>query len=131
MESFDIANVRVEWLDEEIILALRQLRTANPQGRTRQTQSTGSGHSDRPLKHEGSPNHHRGDGYNPCDADKDYFPLRVARVNQPGLAEETDPLIDQIRTISNRRFMGTQPLATLSMNHLKRVEEALKLLVDR
>jgi len=63
--------------------------------------------------------------------DKDYFPLRVALVNQPGLAEETDLLIDQIRAISNRRFMGTQPLATLSMNHLKRVEEALKLLVGR
>jgi len=63
--------------------------------------------------------------------DKDYFPLRVALVNQPGLAEETDLLIDQIRAIANRRFMGTQPLATLSMNHLKRVEEALKLLVGR
>jgi len=63
--------------------------------------------------------------------DKDYFPLRVALVNQPGLAEETDLLIDQIRAISNRRFIGTQPLATLSMNHLKRVEEALKLLVGR
>jgi mRNA interferase MazF len=62
---------------------------------------------------------------------KDYFPLRVALVNQPGLAEETDLLIDQIRAISNRRFMGTQPLATLSMNHIKLVEEALKLLVGR
>lgn len=63
--------------------------------------------------------------------DKDYFPLRVALVNQPGLAQETDLLIDQIRAISNRRFMGSQPLATLSSNHLKRVEEALKLLVGR
>ncbi len=63
--------------------------------------------------------------------DKDYFPLRVALVNQPGLAQETDLLIDQIRAISNRRFMGGQPLAVLSTNHLKRVEEALKLLVGR
>ena len=63
--------------------------------------------------------------------DKDYFPLRVALVNQAGLAQETDLLIDQIRAVSNRRFMGTQPLATLSLNHLKRVEEALKLLVGR
>ncbi len=63
--------------------------------------------------------------------DKDYFPLRVALVNQPGLAQETDLLIDQIRAISNRRFMGSQPLAALSTNHLKRVEEALKLLVGR
>jgi mRNA interferase MazF len=63
--------------------------------------------------------------------DKDYFPIRVALVNQPGLVDETDLLIDQIRAISNRRFMGTQPLATLSTNHLKRVEQALKLLVGR
>jgi mRNA interferase MazF len=63
--------------------------------------------------------------------DKDYFPIRVALVNQPGLINETDLLIDQIRAISNRRFMGTQPLATLSTNHLKRVEQALTLLVGR
>ena len=63
--------------------------------------------------------------------DQDYVPLRIALVNQPGLAQETDLLIDQIRAISNKRFMGAQPLATLSTNHLKRVEEALKLLVGR
>lgn len=63
--------------------------------------------------------------------DQDYFPLRIALVNQPGLPKETDLLIDQIRAISNKRFMGAQPLATLSTNHLKRVEEALKLLVGR
>jgi mRNA interferase MazF len=60
--------------------------------------------------------------------DKDYFPLRVALVNQRGLAQETDLLVDQVRAISNARFMGTAPLATLSTNHLKRVEAALKLL---
>lgn len=63
--------------------------------------------------------------------DQDYFPLRVALVNQPGLVQETDLLIDQIRAISNQRFMGTQPLATLSTNNLKQVEEALKLLIGR
>jgi mRNA interferase MazF len=63
--------------------------------------------------------------------DKDYFPLRVALVNQPGLAQETDLLIDQIRAISNQRFMGNGPLTTLGANHLKRVEEALKLLTGR
>lgn len=63
--------------------------------------------------------------------DQDYFPLRVALVNQPGLLQETDLLIDQIRAVSNLRFMGSQPLATLSVNHLKRVEEALRLLVGR
>ena len=63
--------------------------------------------------------------------DKDYFPLRVALVNQSGLAQETDLLIDQIRAISNRRLMGTKPLVTLSVNHLKRVEDALRLLIGR
>jgi mRNA interferase MazF len=63
--------------------------------------------------------------------DKDYYPLRVALVNQPGLVKETDLLIDQIRAVSNQRFMGTQPLVTLGANHLKRVEEALRLLVGR
>lgn len=62
---------------------------------------------------------------------QDYFPLRVALVNQPGLGQETDLLMDQIRAVSNQRFMGTQPLTTLSTNYLKRVEEALKLLVGR
>jgi mRNA interferase MazF len=63
--------------------------------------------------------------------DQDYFPLRIALVNQAGLIQETDLLIDQIRAISNQRFMGTQPLTTLSSNHLKKVEEALKLLIGR
>jgi mRNA interferase MazF len=63
--------------------------------------------------------------------DKDYFPLRVALVNQSGLAQATDLLIDQICAISNRRLMGTKPLATLSANHLKRVEDALRLLIGR
>ncbi len=63
--------------------------------------------------------------------DKDYFPIRVALVNQPGLTQDTDLLVDQIRAISNRRLMGVNPLAMLSVNHLKRVEEALKLLTGR
>jgi mRNA interferase MazF len=63
--------------------------------------------------------------------DKDYFPLRVALVSQQGLAQETDLLVDQIRAISNRRFIGDRPLTTLSANHLKRVEEALKLLISK
>ena len=63
--------------------------------------------------------------------DQDYFPLRIALVKQPGLRQETDLRIDQILVVSNQRFMGTRPLATLSMNHLKRVEEALRLLVGR
>jgi mRNA interferase MazF len=63
--------------------------------------------------------------------DKDYFPLRVALPQQAGLALETDLLIDQIRAISNRRFMGDQPLTSLNTAQLKRVEDALKLLIGR
>ena len=63
--------------------------------------------------------------------DKDYFPLRLALPHQPGLPLETDLLIDQVRAISNRRFMGDQPLTLLNPAQLKRVEEALKLLMGR
>jgi len=63
--------------------------------------------------------------------DKDYFPLRLALPNQAGLPLETDLLIDQVRAISNRRFIGDQPLTFLNPAQLKRVEEALKLLMGK
>ena len=63
--------------------------------------------------------------------DKDYFPLRVALPMQEGLPLDTDLLIDQVRAISNRRFMGDEPLASLNTAQLKRVEDALKLLIGR
>jgi mRNA interferase MazF len=63
--------------------------------------------------------------------DKDYFPLRVALTSQAGLPLETDLLIDQVRAVSNRRFMGDEPLTTLNTAQLKRVEDALKLLIGR
>ncbi|KJK11150.1 antitoxin [Burkholderiaceae bacterium 16] len=60
--------------------------------------------------------------------DQDYFPLRVA-IGKPGdMPEETDLLIDQVRAISNNRLMGGAAVANLSRTHIKRVEEALKLL---
>ena len=62
------------------------------------------------------------------DAQGDGYPLRVS-VGQLGLQKlETDLLIDQIRTISNQRLMGDKPLAELPRAHMKRVEDALKLL---
>ena len=45
--------------------------------------------------------------------------------NRPALVIQTDLL----NTISNKRFMGTRPLATLGVNHLKRIEEAIRLLI--
>ena len=62
------------------------------------------------------------------DAQGDAFPLRVA-VGRLGKAkDETDLLVDQIRTIANQRFLGDKPLAELSRAHMKRVEEALRIL---
>jgi len=59
---------------------------------------------------------------------EDCFPLRVALGRLKGLAHPTDLLIDQLRAISNRRFMGDRPLTTLASNHLRRVEDAIRLL---
>ena len=62
------------------------------------------------------------------DGQGDGYPLRVAIGKAGNLARETDLLIDQIRAISNKRFMGERPVAKLSTNHMKRVMEALRLL---
>ena len=62
------------------------------------------------------------------DARGDGFPLRVAIGKVGQLKENTDLLIDQIRTISNRRLLGTKPVAELSRPQMKRVEEALRIL---
>jgi mRNA interferase MazF len=59
----------------------------------------------------------------------DHFPLRVRLMRTEDLKGDTDLLIDQIRAISNSRFMYRY--CTVSPNTLKRVEEALKLLTGR
>lgn len=62
------------------------------------------------------------------DPQGDGYPLRVS-LGKPGqIQEDTDLLIDQIRTISNRRLMGDKPVAVLSRAHMKRVEDALRIL---
>jgi mRNA interferase MazF len=59
----------------------------------------------------------------------DRFPLRV-RIQKIGdLKYDTELLIDQIRAISNARLLYRYCL--LGANHLKRVEEALRLLTGR
>lgn len=62
------------------------------------------------------------------DDQGDGYPLRVSLGKLPKARDETDLLVDQIRTISNQRFMGDKPMAELPRTHMKRVEEALKLL---
>jgi len=62
------------------------------------------------------------------DASGDGYPLRVALGKAGQLKEDTDLLIDQIRTISNRRLMGVKPVAELTRPQMKRVEDALRIL---
>jgi mRNA interferase MazF len=62
------------------------------------------------------------------DAQGDGYPLRVSIGKLGQMAQETDLLIDQIRTIANQRLMGTKPLAELTRTHMKRVEAALSVL---
>jgi mRNA interferase MazF len=59
----------------------------------------------------------------------DNFPLRV-RIQKTGdLKHDTDLLIDQVRAISNARFMFRY--CAVTSNLLKKVEEALRLLTGR
>lgn len=59
----------------------------------------------------------------------DTFPLRV-RIQKTGtLKHDTDLLIDQVRAISNARFMFRY--CSVGMNHLKKIEDALRLLTGR
>ena len=62
------------------------------------------------------------------DASGDGYPLRIALGKFGQMTLDTDLLIDQIRTISNRRLMGDKPIAELSRPHMKRVEDALRIL---
>ena len=64
------------------------------------------------------------------DALGDGFPLRVSIGKLGKARQETDLLIDQIRTISNQRFMGDRPMAELARSQMKRVQEALHTLTD-
>ena len=62
------------------------------------------------------------------DASGDGYPLRVAIGKVGQLKENTDLLVDQIRTISNRRILGSKPVAELARPQMKRVEDALRIL---
>ena len=59
----------------------------------------------------------------------DHFPLRVRIQKTADLKHDTDLLIDQIRAISNTRFMFRY--CTVPSNLLKTVEDALRLLTGR
>ena len=68
------------------------------------------------------------------DVDMGAQPLRVfiGKVQKPGeKPKDSDLMIDQIRAIANARFMGDGPLTVLSMNHMRQVENALKVIVGQ
>jgi len=60
-------------------------------------------------------------------ASEHFPPLRVQKTGK--LKHDTDLLIDQMRAISARRLMYCY--CTLGANHLKKIEEALRLLIGR
>jgi mRNA interferase MazF len=62
------------------------------------------------------------------DAHVDGYALCISLGKLGKLKAETDALIDQIRAVANHRFIGSKPIAELSRVHMKRVEEALKIL---
>jgi mRNA interferase MazF len=60
---------------------------------------------------------------------EDRFPLRI-RIQRTGeLKYDTDLLVDQIRAISNARFMFCY--CSVGANHLKEVDDALRLITGR
>ena len=59
----------------------------------------------------------------------DHFPLRVRIQRTADLKYDTDLLVDQVRAISNARFMFHY--CTVPSNLMKRVEDALRLLTAR
>ncbi|MGV7209427.1 type II toxin-antitoxin system PemK/MazF family toxin [Oxalobacteraceae bacterium A2-2] len=66
------------------------------------------------------------------DAQGDGFPLKVnlGLIRKPGdEPANTDAFIAGVRAISNRRFKGDAPIAPLSRNQMKRVEDALKIIL--
>ena len=62
------------------------------------------------------------------DASGDGYPLRVGVGKLGPLKANTDLQIDQIRTISNRRILGSKPVAELARTQMKRIEDALRIL---
>jgi mRNA interferase MazF len=63
------------------------------------------------------------------DGQGDGYPLRVALGKLGKISADTDVLVDQIRAISNQRLIGSKALVELSRTQMKRVEDALKILI--
>lgn len=55
-------------------------------------------------------------------------PLRFRIARRGNLKADSDAMIDQVRTIDNRRFTG-EPLAALSVGEMAEIEEYLKIVM--
>jgi mRNA interferase MazF len=55
-------------------------------------------------------------------------PLRFRVVQRGNLNADSDAMIDQVRTIDNRRFSG-EPVAALSAGEMAEIEEYLKIIL--
>jgi mRNA interferase MazF len=60
---------------------------------------------------------------------EDRFPLRIRIQRMGDLKYDTDLMIDQIRAISNARFKFCY--CSVDANHLKKVDDALRLIAGR
>ena len=56
----------------------------------------------------------------------DAAPLRLRVARRGNLDADSDAMIDQVRTIDNRRFTG-EPLAAMSAREMAEIEEYLKI----
>jgi len=55
-------------------------------------------------------------------------PLRFRVAQRDNLKADSDAMIDQVRTIDNRRFSG-EPLTALSLGEMAEIEEYLKIVL--
>lgn len=55
-------------------------------------------------------------------------PLRIRVARRGSLNADSDAMIDQVRTIDNRRFTG-EPFAAMSAGEMAEIEEYLKIIL--
>jgi mRNA interferase MazF len=58
----------------------------------------------------------------------DAAPLRYRVARRGNLKADSDAMIDQVRTLDNRRFTG-EPIAALSVGEMAEIEEYLKIVL--
>ena len=68
--------------------------------------------------------------YRDGQGDGSPFKVNIGLIQKPGQKpEDTDAFVTGLRAISNSRFKGDQPIGILGRNYMKRIEDALKLVL--